>query len=482
MNKTTTHQPKGNQKINPKINIKINLNRFIQDLITGFNYTKAFLLAMSLLLIVNCSDDKSPSANDGNVVVQPYAPPDSETIPNNPDTGTAFGSWADAIKHYQTDEYKASGGADQINAAYAYARGYAATSVTVSVVGEPVHNRHQDLSGQLFEGYDADNDDATATIAGQCSTDSCEGYSQGTHVAGIIGAILDTENPNTGIQGIAYGAIMKPIDIMTGNDVVDEAKRIKAIDQATNFTTQGGFKIVVMNNSWDIPTTATYGVYSYAMASDPNAISVAERNAWADGAVRTIVVFAAGDQGHNSVNGMVQLYDDAALEMKATEDDGEGGTRDKKVAWATIDASNGVRNLASSHARLGVNARSGASSFRSELRDNLLSVIALDSNNVIAPFSNGCGDTKDYCLAAPGLDIYSTTPGGYGKRSGTAQATAHVTGALAVLRKAFPSLTRIQLVRLILDTADDLGAPGVDDVYGHGRLNLARATEQMQSQ
>lgn len=32
-----------------------------------------------------------------------------------------------------------------------------------------------------------------------------------------------------------------------------------------------------------------------------------------------------------------------------------------------------------------------------------------------------------------------------------------------------------EIVHCLLRTADDLGTPGVDPVYGHGRLNAARA-------
>jgi hypothetical protein len=52
-----------------------------------------------------------------------------------------------------------------------------------------------------------------------------------------------------------------------------------------------------------------------------------------------------------------------------------------------------------------------------------------------------------------------------------------VSGALAVLKGRFKHLTAEQAVRIVLDTATDLGAPGVDDVSGHGLLNLARALE-----
>lgn len=61
--------------------------------------------------------------------------------------------------------------------------------------------------------------------------------------------------------------------------------------------------------------------------------------------------------------------------------------------------------------------------------------------------------------------------------SGTNYAAAVVSGGAAVLRSAFPYLTAKEIKSLLLSTADDLGDPGVDDVYGHGLMNLDRATQ-----
>ena len=59
--------------------------------------------------------------------------------------------------------------------------------------------------------------------------------------------------------------------------------------------------------------------------------------------------------------------------------------------------------------------------------------------------------------------------------SGTSMATPHVAGAAAVLRGAWPLLTADDVVALLLTTATDLGATGVDDIFGKGLLNLEAA-------
>jgi hypothetical protein len=62
-------------------------------------------------------------------------------------------------------------------------------------------------------------------------------------------------------------------------------------------------------------------------------------------------------------------------------------------------------------------------------------------------------------------------------RSGPLYAQAVATGAGAILRDAYPYLNAAEIKSLMLTTARDLGAPGVDDVYGHGLIDLDRATQ-----
>ena len=50
-----------------------------------------------------------------------------------------------------------------------------------------------------------------------------------------------------------------------------------------------------------------------------------------------------------------------------------------------------------------------------------------------------------------------------------------IAGKAALIMSKFPELTATDTANVIFDTADDLGAPGVDEVYGQGKINLARA-------
>lgn len=96
----------------------------------------------------------------------------------------------------------------------------------------------------------------------------------------------------------------------------------------------------------------------------------------------------------------------------------------------------------------------------------------------ISSFSNRCSQAMEYCLVAPGNNILSTIPtDSYAYSSGTSMATPHVSGAAAILRSAWPYLTAPQVSQILLSTATDLGVEGVDEVFGHGMLNLYKAVQ-----
>ena len=55
---------------------------------------------------------------------------------------------------------------------------------------------------------------------------------------------------------------------------------------------------------------------------------------------------------------------------------------------------------------------------------------------------------------------------------GTSYAAPRVTGKMAITSQKFPNLNAEQLVNLAKHTAIDLGDKGIDQIYGHGKINL----------
>lgn len=122
-------------------------------------------------------------------------------------------------------------------------------------------------------------------------------------------------------------------------------------------------------------------------------------------------------------------------------------------------------------------------------RDNFLIVGSLGLDGTISSFSNkpgeACIKTYGWCqeadklkyhfLVAPGeLILVSDDDGGVTRMSGTSFAAPLVSGAIALLHDRWPWLQEkpAETTQIILKTAKDLGAPGVDAVYGWGLLDV----------
>lgn len=119
--------------------------------------------------------------------------------------------------------------------------------------------------------------------------------------------------------------------------------------------------------------------------------------------------------------------------------------------------------------------------------DNLLIVGSIDPSDRISTFSNMPGtacltakcdkDTRlmDRFLVAPGeLVLVDDGAGGVTRRIGTSFAAPLVTGAVALLHDRWPWLADHPAVTtsILLKSARDLGATGVDPVYGAGALDV----------
>jgi len=104
--------------------------------------------------------------------------------------------------------------------------------------------------------------------------------------------------------------------------------------------------------------------------------------------------------------------------------------------------------------------------------DSVIAVAATDSSDKRAKWSSTGPDVE---LAAPGVSIVSTLPGGvYGIMSGTSMASPHAAGTAALVISS--GINGNDAVRQqLINTARDLGEPGLDNYYGYGLLDAAAA-------
>jgi hypothetical protein len=109
--------------------------------------------------------------------------------------------------------------------------------------------------------------------------------------------------------------------------------------------------------------------------------------------------------------------------------------------------------------------------------DSVISVAAVDQNNLIASFSQQNDKVE---LAAPGVAIYNTwNDGGYATMSGTSMATPHISAAAAVVWSSNPAKTNAEIRAVLRQTALDLGPAGRDDAYGYGEVRSLGAIQAL---
>lgn len=90
-------------------------------------------------------------------------------------------------------------------------------------------------------------------------------------------------------------------------------------------------------------------------------------------------------------------------------------------------------------------------------------------------YSNKAGSMKDRYVVAVGSNITTMVDGKIEVFSGTSSATPVVAALAADILSKWPQLTGQQAGDIILMTAKDIGAPGVDEVFGHGLVDFKAA-------
>lgn len=83
---------------------------------------------------------------------------------------------------------------------------------------------------------------------------------------------------------------------------------------------------------------------------------------------------------------------------------------------------------------------------------------------------------------APGSSIYTTSRSSnssYGSVSGTSFSCPAAAGLAALIWSADPSLSPDDVENILKSTATDLGANGVDDTFGYGRIDSKDALESI---
>ncbi|WP_060446409.1 autotransporter serine protease, partial [Serratia marcescens] len=366
---------------------------------------------------------------------------------------------------WRSSEFNAEWGLGAIHADQAYAAGYTGKGIKLGIFDQPVYAKHPEFAGEnkvinlVTEGIREYTDPYipvkkgdTFRYDGTPSVDS-DGTlgSHGTHVGGIAAGSRD----GGAMHGVAFNAQIisaengdpGPEDgIILGND--------GAVYQAGwDALVASGARII--NNSWGIGITEKFDEGGYDPAYP-----------------------------HFTVNDAQKQFDQIK-QILGTKPGGayQGAIDAARSGVVTIFAAGNDGNLNNP------DAMAGLAYFVPDIAPNWLSVASLqDPTNSgdysISTFSSRCGYTASLCVSAPGTRVYSSViegtsvenlTTGYAKYSGTSMAAPHVAGSVAVLMERFPYLNGAQVAEVLKTTATDMGAPGIDALYGWGMINLGKA-------
>jgi len=203
------------------------------------------------------------------------------------------------------------------------------------------------------------------------------------------------------------------------------------------------------------------------------------------------------------------IYSDAVAAFEWSADpDGDPGTLDDvpdvvnnswgisgyphcdDAFWAAIDTAEAagvvVVFAAGNEGPLARSLRSPSDRITGEC--NVFSVGALYQNaTTIASFSSRGPSRCDNVTIKPevsaiGVEVRSSMPdGNYGTMDGTSMAAPHVSGAVLLLRQAFPEALPDEIKTALYMSAVDLGEAGEDNTYGMGRIDVVAAYEWLQN-
>lgn len=434
------------------------------------------------------------------------APP--ATTPETPVMGKAGdrASW-------RTSEFNRDWGLQAVNADAAYARGLTGAGIRLGVFDSGSGLDHDEFAGKdhrslriadllldgsrctnttLIDGPDAcfasDGDDVSIDYVvyddsvPQAIRDIIESdprYQQagiafqthGTHVAGTIAANRD----GNGTHGVAFGADLTAAKLF--------------FNSAQMWTDVGGGDYRVVTVGGVGPDGSAFeSMYAQMNAQDVRAVN----HSW--GLTNEPTDLATQDQLYAANAEYLDIFAE--------------GSRSKGMiqVWA---AGNNNADAATPEAAPIAGIYATLPRLFADIEQNWLSVVNVRQDSaagyMLDVSSNRCGYSANWCLAAPGTDILSTVYGAdsaldaqllqdsqgnvlldvlervptysYDLMTGTSMAAPHVTGALGLLFERFPYLDNAQVRDVLLTTATDLGAAGVDDVYGWGLMNLAKAIE-----
>lgn len=176
----------------------------------------------------------------------------------------------------------------------------------------------------------------------------------------------------------------------------------------------------------------------------------------------------------------------ASAVLAAMEDAVAKGARVLNMSLSTSQNRAGFAAMMDKAAALGVAVCCSAGNVGAQISNRYpsalpqaITVSAVTADKTVAGFSN-YGDLVDYCAPGSHITVATMDSGGAPAAttaSGTSLSCPYGAACCALLLSLHPDLTLDQLNALLQGSAEDLGDPGFDPIYGNGLLRLDNLTQ-----
>ncbi len=335
-------------------------------------------------------------------------------------------------------------GMDAIDAPDAWDQGFTGDGVKVFILDSGIDAEHPDLSPNLNTSL------CTSFVPGEgYNIDPGFYFNHGTHVAGIIAAAngpASSSGGDFGVIGVAPKAEIVAVKVLSEYTGTGSFSGINA---GVIYAANNGADVINMSLGTDLPRNGFFVELP-------------------DGSIVKVGANEVAAYINASQKAITYAYQMGSLVIVAASNDG-------------LDA-NHTNNLvfipASLNHLLAVSA-TAPHGFAWDTSTDL---------DIPASYTNFGQSLID--IAAPGGDfdypgdlwwfdmVFSTISSGWGFSAGTSMASPHAAGTAALIfEKLGTDATPAQVMTVLKQSADDLGKPGKDAYFGHGRINAAKAVQ-----
>ncbi len=277
---------------------------------------------------------------------------------------------------------------------------YRGANTRVAVIDSGIDTDHPDLAPHLdlTNSYNCQNPGALPE----------DDNGHGTHVSGVAAAAFN----GNGLVGVAPDASIVSLKAFDANGYADTSDIICALNRLAVVTTSSPVPTALNMSFADVGGDSVCDDLGTDVLHEA-ICDVVDAGATATPSVPVIPVAAAGNDDAEAANTVPAAFHDVITVSALADFDGKAGGLDGCVYVANL--------------------------FNYECDDT------------IASFSNW-GSVVD--VMAPGVEIYSTVPGGYGTNTGTSMAAPHVTGVVALVLSEYATADFATVRSLLLATGE----------------------------